>query len=160
MSDNLTNALIQLALALLSVATLAITVYVIPWLRGKVGQDRLNIANDIAAAAVRAVQQTMKDHGAEFKYAAALDYARTVAARRGVKIDDDTWNGLIEAAVHDLRVVMQSVDAPPLPTLDGSAPDAPTIPTPTIRGPQMYVDQRQPRNYGRTRRFQKMEGEV
>jgi hypothetical protein len=116
-SDELNQALVTLALAVISAATLAITAFLVPWLRAKIGASKLNTAMALAENVVKQIEQTEEGKASEVKLRSALDALDHAAQRKGINLTAEERRTLVEAAVHSLRVTWAAVDAPPLPAL-------------------------------------------
>jgi LL-H family phage holin len=81
-----------------------IIVYVlVPAFKRWLGEDKLSIAHQIAVAAVAMIEQLGDEMPGAHKFEAAFNYAKRLAAWRGIEIDDDLLSGLIEAAVYLLK---------------------------------------------------------
>lgn len=79
----------------------------------RLGPQRAGLAAQIAAQAVRAVEQVAARNGwnSTTKLNEALAWARELAAQHGVALDDQQWRILIEAAVHDLNTAWTTLEA-------------------------------------------------
>ncbi len=117
MPDSVNSALVDLVLALLSAATLAVTAILVPWLRAKLGDQKLRTVTTLAEHIVRAVEQTNEGKAAEVKLRTALDGLAEGAKRKGINLTPDEQRALVESAVHTLRLTWASVAAPPLPSV-------------------------------------------
>ncbi len=86
------------------VAVFVVTCYLIPWIRGKIGQDRLDeIAKWVDFAVLMAQQVHFAKTGAERK-AIVVDLLKDILLARNISISDDQLDILIEAAVKQLRI--------------------------------------------------------
>lgn len=86
------------------VAVFVVTCYLIPWIRGKIGQDRLDeIAKWVDSAVLMAQQVHFAKTGAERK-AIVVDLLKGILLARNISISDDQLDILIEAAVKQLRI--------------------------------------------------------
>ncbi len=94
---------------LIRLVILAVGGYVVAYVRGHYSAQQIALAREIAADAVTFAEQVAKalnlDSAAKFQH--ALAYARQLAARAGLKFTDAQWQGLIEAAVHDLFTAVE-----------------------------------------------------
>jgi hypothetical protein len=111
---DLHDALVQLALAVISVATLAVTMVLLPYLRAKYGTERVSATTHWAERAVKAGEQIL-GASAETNADKWL-YADGFLEKHFPHLSEDQREALIEAAVHDLHSISVSVDAPSVPT--------------------------------------------
>lgn len=137
MNDDLTQALVSLALAAVSALTLAITVFAVPWLKGKVGEQRVTRGLDIARVAVRAAEQMLGSAAGPDKQAYADEYLAVHAPW----LKPSQRVALIESAVLSLRTVETALgkdipkDSPTRKTATRAKTTPITTPPPRRRGP-------------------------
>lgn len=85
-------------------AVFAVTCYLIPWIRGKIGQDRLDeITRWVNAAVLMAQQVYNAKTGAERK-AIVVDLLRDILIAKNISISDEQLDILIEAAVKGMKI--------------------------------------------------------
>lgn len=85
-------------------AVFVVTCYIIPWIRGKIGQDRLDeISKWVNAAVLMAQQVYSAKTGAERK-AIVIDILRNILTAKNISISDDQLEILIEAAVKAMKM--------------------------------------------------------
>lgn len=102
------QAVVTLLVALLSVATTAITTFVIPWLRTNGKREHLELADLLVRQAVRGVEQIFGGgQGATKK-----KQVRWRLEEAGLKLSEQQLDLLIEAAVLDLKRLDVAVDVP------------------------------------------------
>jgi len=97
--------------------------YIVRWLKQHLTQRQIELGLEIAAIAVQAAEQIGYATGQNGpgKFAEAMAYARSLAARYGVKFSDEEWAALIERAVHQLKVLgdeLRRDDAAPTDTAE------------------------------------------
>ncbi len=81
-----------------------VTCYFVPWIRGKIGQDRLDeISKWVNAAVLMAQQVYSAKTGAERK-AIVIDMLRNILTAKNISISDDQLEILIEAAVKAMKM--------------------------------------------------------
>lgn len=97
--------------ASLTVVSLVMTGFAIPWLRAHVGNKRLAVAERVAEVAVAASEQIGAGNGAG-KFQNALERARALAASKGVSLTDEQWRTLIESAVRNISQWGAEIKAP------------------------------------------------
>lgn len=102
MNGDINQALTSFLLAALGLATVAITTFVVPWIKAHATQQQIQSAEKIATNAVQAVEQIGGD-GSHQKFLDALERARRLAASKGIVLSDDQWRTLIESAVNDVK---------------------------------------------------------
>ncbi len=94
---------------LLRLVILGVGGYCITWLRAHMTQAQLTVARTIAERAVAFTEQVAQATGmaadAKAKFEHALEYCRTMATKAGLHLTDTEWQGLIEGAVGDLRLL-------------------------------------------------------
>lgn len=112
MPEPLNDAVLQFALAALGLAVVAITGYLLPLLRAKVGAARFDHAVDAISHAVKAAEQL---YGSD-NSAAKLDYVTTYAEHHVPYLTSAQRKTLIESAVHGLQSIAVAVEAPSVPT--------------------------------------------
>jgi hypothetical protein len=101
MPESLSEALVQFVLAALSLATLAVTAVVIPYVRAKVGAERWETAQRAADIAVRAVEQTSVGDD-PWRFAKADEMLQELEGY-GLKLTPEQRRALIEASVLALK---------------------------------------------------------
>lgn len=86
--------------ALIGLLATAVTTFVIPWLKAKLGNERLTKAIEWAKIAVYAAEQIYNGPGrGEEKKQYALDFL----AQRGITFDEAAIDALIEASVQEVK---------------------------------------------------------
>ena len=89
-------------------AVFAVTCYLIPWIRGKIGQDKLDEITKWANAAVLMAQQVyVAKTGAERK-AIVVGLLKDILIAKNISISDDQLDMLIEAAVKAMKMQERS----------------------------------------------------
>lgn len=85
-------------------AVFVVTCYLIPWIRGKIGQERLDeITKWVNAAVLMAQQVYYAKTGAERK-AIVVDLMKGILITKNISISDDQLDLLIEAAVKAMKM--------------------------------------------------------
>jgi LL-H family phage holin len=94
------NAIYQILMAVLTVITLVLTYFVVPWLRAKIGNEKLSVIEMWVNAAVAAAEQIFKvpESGPSKK-----TYVMEFLKGKGITITDEELDALIEAAVYELN---------------------------------------------------------
>lgn len=87
--------------------------YAIRWLKRHLTAQQIGLAAEIAEIAVRAAEQIGYASGFDGpkKLAEALDRARDLAGKYGIKYSDEQWATLIEKAVEQLKVLGEQLHA-------------------------------------------------
>ncbi len=86
------------------IAVFIVTCYLIPWVRGKIGQDKLDeITKWVNAAVLMAQQVYFAKTGAERK-AIVVDLLKNILIAKNISISDEQLDMLIEAAVKAMRI--------------------------------------------------------
>ena len=104
------DRIVTLAYDILSILLPVLAVMLAEWLRRKIGVERLTriqrelqTKKELAALAVKFVEQVYKDLKGEEKYQEAAQWLATQAAERGINITAEEIQGLIEAALRSLK---------------------------------------------------------
>ncbi len=85
-------------------AVFAVTCYLIPWIRRKIGKDKLDeITKWVNSAVLMAQQVYHTQTGAERK-AIVIDLLRSILIAKNISISDDQLDILIEAAVKAMKM--------------------------------------------------------
>lgn len=81
-----------------------VMVFLIPWLKGKLNTQQMEVLYTLIFNGVHAAEQLFKSDQGQEKFQYVLDYLRD----RGYKVDDESlkleFKTLIEAAVRELRI--------------------------------------------------------
>ena len=86
------------------IAVFIVTCYLIPWIRGKIGQDKLDeITRWVNAAVLMAQQVYFAKTGAERK-AIVVDLLKNILIAKNISVSDEQLDILIEAAVKAMRI--------------------------------------------------------
>ena len=108
--ELLTKALLDLATVSLSILIPLLAGFTVEWLRKKVGAQNIkNIQNqlyhkrDLADSAVKFVQQTFQSAYGSEKYEKAAAWLADRAQSTGLTVTPEEIEGLIEAALKDLK---------------------------------------------------------
>ncbi len=89
-------------------AVFVVTCYLIPWIRGKIGQDRLDeITRWVNTAVLMAQQVYNAKTGAERK-AIVIDLLKDILIAKNISISDNQLDMLIEAAVKAMKMQERS----------------------------------------------------
>ena len=87
---------------IVSVATVLISVYVIPLLKEKLNESKYQRLLDMVEIAVRAAEQTIKADGS-VKKDQVIEFVSYYMAQHGIAISHDQLDQLIECAVYNLK---------------------------------------------------------
>jgi len=91
------------------IAVFIVTCYLIPWIRGKIGQDKLDeITKWVNAAVLMAQQVYFAKTGAERK-AIVVDLLKNILIAKNISISDEQLDMLIEAAVKAMKIEEKKV---------------------------------------------------
>ncbi|MGB9781483.1 MAG: phage holin, LLH family [Moorellaceae bacterium] len=79
----------------------------INYLRKKFTQQQIDQALQIAEIAVKAAEAIGAANGfdGKAKFQQALVFVKQLAAKHGINLTDEQWQGIIEAAVHQLKAL-------------------------------------------------------
>ncbi len=85
-------------------AVLVVTYYLIPWVRGKIGQDRLDEITKWANAAVLMAQQVYAAKTGAERKVIVVDLLKDILIAKNISISDKQLDMLIEAAVKAMKM--------------------------------------------------------
>ena len=91
--------------AIIGLCAALITVYFIPWLKEKAGQEKTARLMRMTEIAVRAAEQMYEASGDK------LNYVLQYLAQHGFTLSADELRAAVEAAVYDMNQAAQTVDA-------------------------------------------------
>ena len=96
--------LFEIIIVVVMVAALVITRYVIPWVRERIGADKLALVEKWARYAVLKAQQVMwADNGPERK-AYVTEFLKELLIEKNIALSDEQLDILIEAAVKQMKI--------------------------------------------------------
>ena len=96
--------LFELVKVVIMVAVLVITRYGIPWVRERIGADKLAMAEKWVLYAVLKAQQVMwSDNGADRK-AYVTEFLKELLIEKNIALSDEQLDILIEAAVKQMKI--------------------------------------------------------
>lgn len=86
------------------VCALAITRYVIPWIKEALGAEKLAAAERLVKQTVLWAQQTRWDRTGQERKAIVTEYIKKMLTAKNISITDDQLDILIEAAVKEMKI--------------------------------------------------------
>ena len=86
------------------VAVLVVARYLVPWLREKVGTDRLAQIEKWVRYAVEMAQQLHWSQPGEDRKAIVTEFLREILIAKNISISDEQLDVLIEAAVKEMKM--------------------------------------------------------
>lgn len=89
--------------ALIGVIAILITGYLIPWIKGVVGEDKFAMLVELTAYAIRAAEQIYTPEQWAEKKAYVLKYVVEKAEEIGVELTADDIENLIEGLVNEIK---------------------------------------------------------
>ena len=99
------NEIVFEALRLLVlIGVFLVTCYLIPWIKEKVGQDRLNEIKAWTNAAVLMAQQVYYAKTGPERKAIVVDLLKSMLTAKNISITDEQLDTLIEAAVKAMKM--------------------------------------------------------
>lgn len=81
-----------------------VTCYLIPWIKGKIGQDRLNEITTWTNAAVLMAQQVYYAKTGPERKAIVVELLKSMLTAKNISITDEQLDTLIEAAVKVMKM--------------------------------------------------------
>lgn len=97
--------------AIIALATTAITVFLIPWLRERFGNEKLEKARGWVEIAVLAAEKLYGAGNGDAK----LEYAENFLAEHKIKLDFDTLKAMVDAEIKKMEQAEKKEDAPIVP---------------------------------------------
>lgn len=89
--------------ALIGVIAIIITGYLIPWLKGVIGEDKYAMLVDFTAFAVRAAEQMYSPEEWQKKKEYVKNYVYMKAAEIGIDLSEIDIENLIEGLVNEIK---------------------------------------------------------
>ena len=89
--------------AICGIIGVLITVYLIPWLKGMIGDDKFDLLIEYTAYAIRAAEQLYTPEQWAEKKAYVLKYVEDKAQEIGVTLTDADIENLIEGLVNEIK---------------------------------------------------------
>ena len=86
------------------VAVLVITRYLIPWLKAKIGADKLAVAEKWVKYAVLKAQQVLWEKNGQDKKAYVTEFLKEILIAKNIALSDEQLDVLIEAAVKQMKI--------------------------------------------------------
>lgn len=86
------------------VAVLVITRYLIPWIKRKIGVDKLEEAEKWAKYAVLKAQQVLWAEKGQDKKAYVTEFLKEILIAKNIALSDEQLDVLIEAAVKQMKI--------------------------------------------------------
>lgn len=86
------------------VAALLITRYLVPWLKEKIGADKLEMAEKWAKYAVLKAQQVLWDETGKDRKAYVTEFLKEILIAKNIALSDEQLDVLIEAAVKQMKI--------------------------------------------------------
>lgn len=90
------------------VAALVITRYLVPWIKQKIGAEKLSEIENWAKQAVLMAQQVYKEWTGEDKKAYVTKFLKELLMAKDISISDEQLDILIEAAVKQMKIQEKS----------------------------------------------------
>lgn len=114
MSPDIQDAAVQLFIAVMGLLVVIITTFVVPWVRAHASATQLAFARMIAVEVVTAVEQVTGGAGGNdaLRRARAIEWAKSLGATKGIRLSDEQWGVLIEAAVKSMKASVDNVVTP------------------------------------------------
>lgn len=86
------------------VAVLVITRYLVPWLKEKIGSDKLAVAEKWSRYAVLKAQQVLWDESGKDRKAYVTKFLKEILIAKNIALSDEQLDVLIEAAVKQMKM--------------------------------------------------------
>ncbi len=86
------------------VAALLISRYLVPWLKEKIGADKLAVAEKWAKYAVLKAQQVLWEKDGQDRKAYVVEFLKEILIAKNIALSDEQLDVLIEAAVKQMKI--------------------------------------------------------
>lgn len=86
------------------VVALIITRYLVPWLKEKIGADKLEMAEKWVKYAVLKAQQVLWAESGEDRKAYVTEFLKEILIAKNIALSDEQLDVLIEAAVKQMKI--------------------------------------------------------
>lgn len=86
------------------VAVLVITRYLVPWLKEKIGADKLAVAEKWVKYAVLKAQQVLWEKDGQDRKAYVVEFLKEILIAKNIALSDEQLDVLIEAAVKQMKI--------------------------------------------------------
>ena len=96
--------LFEIIKVVVMVAVLVLTRYLIPWLRAKIGADKLAVAEKWVKYAVLKAQQVLWEKNGQDKKAYVTEFLKEILIAKNIALSDEQLDVLIEAAVKQMKI--------------------------------------------------------
>jgi LL-H family phage holin len=100
----MSDILFEVLKVVVMLAALLVTRYLIPWIKGKIGADKLSEIASWAKQAVLMAQQVYKDWSGPDKKAYVTEFLKEILELKNLDLSDEQINVLIEAAVKQMKI--------------------------------------------------------
>ncbi len=107
MSPQLTDALVKLAIAVITLLGVFIEVYGVKALKAKFSSEQLKAAERVGKVAVNAAEALAANGVIDYKskFAEASRRAKDMAVSKGIHLTDEQWESVIESAVTAMKQI-------------------------------------------------------
>lgn len=108
--------LFEIIKVIVMLAALVITRYLVPWIKEKIGADKLAEAEKWAKYAVLKAQQVLWEESGADRKAYVTEFLKEILIAKNIALSDEQLDVLIEAAVKQMKiaenagVVIEAVD--------------------------------------------------
>ncbi len=86
------------------VAALLISRYLVPWLKEKIGADKLAVAEKWVKYAVLKAQQVLWEKDGQDRKAYVVEFLKEILIAKNIALSDEQLDVLIEAAVKQMKI--------------------------------------------------------
>lgn len=96
--------LFEIIKVVVMVAVLVITRYLVPWLREKIGTDKLAMAEKWVRYAMLKAQQVLWEKDGQDRKAYVTEFLKEILMAKNIALSDEQLDVLIEAAVKQMKI--------------------------------------------------------
>lgn len=100
----MSDIIFEIIKVIVMVAALVVARYLVPWLKEKIGTDKLAQIEKWAMYAVEMAQQVHWYKSGEDKKAIVTEFLREILIAKNISISDEQLDVLIEAAVKEMKM--------------------------------------------------------
>lgn len=98
------DTLFKILQLVIMVCSFLISAFLIPWLKNKLGADKIALIENWVNNAVLATQQTKWDESGEDRKKSVVDFVHKMCAEHNINITDEQIDVLIQAAVKQMKI--------------------------------------------------------
>ncbi len=100
----MSDIIFEILKVVIMLAVVLVTRYLVPWIREKIGNDKLEVAEKWAKYAVLKAQQVMQTENGQERKAYVTEFLKEILTAKNISLTDEQLDVLIEAAVKTMKI--------------------------------------------------------